>query len=204
VTVAQYAGRLPKLPDIPGDAPRLSNTSAAVLGMIVLGARSGYDIRRAAERSVRFFWALGPPQIYAELKRLETGGLITGRDESRGERARRTFEATQAGEQALRAWLIDEDDVGTLELRDPELLRLFFADAVDHDDAVARVRLMRRRSERALEHFRREIMPAAARTREGGAAFPEHVAAFGRDLHTFIIGWCDQLDATLAEAGDDA
>jgi DNA-binding PadR family transcriptional regulator len=180
----------------------LSNTSAAVLGMVVLGARSGYEIRRAAERSVRFFWALGPPQIYAELKRLEAGGLVTGRDDARGERARRSFEPTAAGEAALRAWLTDGDDVGAFELRDPELLRLFFADAVDREDALARVEVMRRRSEQALAHFRREIAPAAARTREGGAEFPEHVAAFGQELHAFIVGWCDRLEATLA--GGDA
>lgn len=181
--------------------PSLSNTSAAVLGMIVLGARSGYDIRRAAERSVRFFWALGPPQVYAELKRLEAAELITGRDEARGERARRTFAATPAGEAALRAWLVDDDQVGALELRDPELLRLFFADAVDAESARARLDIMRRRSEQALEHFRREITPAAERTREAGAAFPEHVASFGRELHEFIVGWCDRLDATLEADG---
>ena len=72
MTVTDDAGRLPTKPQSPDDVPHLSNTSAAVLGMVVLGARSGYEIRRAAEKSVRFFWALGPPQIYAELKRLKT------------------------------------------------------------------------------------------------------------------------------------
>jgi DNA-binding PadR family transcriptional regulator len=184
-----------------GDRPGLSNTSAAVLGMVVLGARSGYDIRRAAERSVRFFWALGPPQVYAELKRLEADGLLTGRDDARGGRARRVFEASSAGEQALRDWLT-EDEVGVLELRDPELLRLFFADALPAQDALARVDLIRRRSERALEQFRREITPSAERTRAAGAEFPAHVAAFGTELHEFIIGWCDRLHGTLA--GDPA
>jgi PadR family transcriptional regulator AphA len=183
-------------------ALELTNTSAAILGMVVLGARSGYEIRRAAERSVRFFWALGPPQIYAELKRLETQGLIKGRDDARGGRARRSFEVTAAGRKALRRWLNDED-AGTLELRDPELLRLFFADAVGRDDAIARVDVMRRRSQRALELFDREIAPAALRTREAGAEFPQHVAAFGRELHEFIVGWCGRLEATLQE-GDRA
>jgi DNA-binding PadR family transcriptional regulator len=182
---------------------RLTNSSAAVLGMVVLGARSGYDIRRAAERSLRFFWALGPPQIYAELKRLEAEGLVDGRDDARGGRARRVFEATPAGREALRDWLTD-GDVGALELRDPELLRLFFADAIDRDDALARADRIRRRSEHALEHFAREIAPAAARTREAGAEFPEHVAAFGRELHEFIVDWCDRLQATLAPAGREA
>jgi DNA-binding PadR family transcriptional regulator len=168
--------------------------------MVALGAQSGYAIRRAAERSVRFFWALGPPQIYAELKRLEAEGLISGRDDARGGRARRSFEPTPAGKEALRRWLSD-DDAGTLELRDPELLRLFFADAVDRESATARVDVMRRRSEQAIEHFDREIAPAAARSAEAGAEFPRHVAAFGRELHEFIVGWCNRLEATLAEDG---
>ncbi len=184
------------------DPAALSNTSAAVLGMVALGTSSGYDIRRAAERSVRFFWALGPPQIYAELKRLEAAGLITGRDDARGERSRRVFDATPAGVEALRGWLT-ADEVGALEIRDPELLRLFFADVVGSDEAVARVRGIRRRSEDALEHFRREITPAAARSREAGAAFPEHVATFGRELHAFMVDWCDRLERTLGAADGD-
>src|SRR5919199_3710954 len=82
----------------------LSNSAAAVLGMIALGARSGYEIRRAAELSLRFFWALGPPQIYAELSRLEEAGLITGQDDSRGRRPRRRYEVTARGRAALRQW----------------------------------------------------------------------------------------------------
>src|SRR3954454_23120333 len=79
----------------------LANAAAAVLGMVALGARSGYEIRRAAELSLRFFWALGPPQIYAELGRLEEAGLVAGQDESRGRRARRAYAITKAGERAL-------------------------------------------------------------------------------------------------------
>src|SRR5919205_1065686 len=76
---------------------RLSNSAAAVLGMVALGARSGYEIRRAAELSLRFFWALGPPQIYAELGRLEKAGLVSGRDSSQGRRPRRRYEVTSLG-----------------------------------------------------------------------------------------------------------
>ena len=176
----------------------LSNNAAAVLGMVALGASSGYEIRRAAERSLRFFWALGPPQIYAELKRLEADGLVDGRDAARGARSRRAFEVTDAGGDALRAWVAGHDEPGPLELRDPELLRLFFADAAGAADPRRCVTTLRRRSEGMLEHYRSEIAPAAARTREKrGAEFPEHVADFAHDLHEFIVGWCDRLDARL-------
>ena len=175
----------------------ITNTGAAVLGMVALGARSGYQIRRAVDRSVRFFWALGPPQIYAELKRLEAAGLVEGNDDARGDRPRRTYAITPAGEEALRAWVTDADDVGALELRDPELLRLFFADTAGEGAAAERVRIMRRRSEQMLEHFRLEIEPAAARSREAGAGFPDVVAQFGRELHEFIVARCERLEREL-------
>jgi PadR family transcriptional regulator AphA len=182
---------------VPSDRSTLSNTAAAVLGMIALGARSGYEIRRAAELSVRFFWALGPPQVYAQLKALEADGLIAGSDEARGERPRRHFRLTDAGHEALRTWVTEPAEGGAMELRDPELLRLFFADVVDHDAARARVDQIRRRSHEALRTFDHEILPAAARAQEAGSRFPGHVAEFGRELHEFIAGWCDRVERSL-------
>src|SRR5688500_3698469 len=146
--------------------------------MVAMVARSGYEIRRATERSVRFFWALSPPQIYAELGRLEDAGLVTGSDEARGRRPRRTFETTRAGERALRTWLTQDERV-MLEIRDRELLRLFFADALPRAQVTELVEVMRRRSERALERFDAEILPAADRTADAGFEFPREVARFG-------------------------
>ena len=181
----------------PPDRSILPNTAAAVLGMVALGARSGYEIRRAAELSLRFFWALGPPQIYAQLKALEADGLIAGRDEARGERPRRHFTLTDEQRQALRSWVTDPAQAGAMELRDPELLRLFFADVVDHDAARARIGQIRRRSHEALAGFDRDILPAAAAASQAGAHFPGHVARFGRELHEFIAAWCDRVEQTL-------
>jgi PadR family transcriptional regulator, regulatory protein AphA len=177
----------------------LSNTTAAVLGMVALGARSGYEIRQAADRSVRFFWALGPPQIYAELKRLEAAGLVTGRDDARGSRPRRLFDVTPEGEAALRAWVARDAAPDPMELRDAELLRLFFADAASPEEALERVRSIRRRSEQALEVFTREIDPVAAATREEGNVFPERVARFGRELHELLVDWSGRLEDELRQ-----
>src|SRR5438270_9532226 len=101
--------------------------------MIALGARSGYEIRRASELSLRFFWALGPPQIYSELSRLEQAGLVAGTEEASGRRARRVYELTESGRRALRRW-VSSADADALELRDARLLRLFFADASGQAD----------------------------------------------------------------------
>lgn len=179
-------------------AATLTNTSAAVLGMVALGSRSGYEIQRAAERSLRFFWALGPPQVYSELRRLEAAGLVEGRDDAQGKRARRVFEVTDAGRAALRDWQTGGEPAA-MELRDGELLRLFFADALEPAQARDVVAAIRTRSEHTLELWRTEITPAASRAGEQGNAFPAVVAGFGQELHEFIVGWCERTERQLAE-----
>jgi DNA-binding PadR family transcriptional regulator len=172
-------------------AHTLGNAAAAVLGMVALGARSGYEIRRAAELSLRFFWALGPPQIYAELGRLEEAGLVAGQDESQGRRARRVYTVTKAGKRALDAWGKSRDNA-QLELRDPLLLRLFFGDFSGEDGVRGQLEAMRRRSSRALEAFEHELRPAADRAGAAGFDCPGLVAEFGEALHQFIDGWCEE------------
>jgi len=169
----------------------LGNSAAAVLGMLALGARSGYEIRRAAELSVRFFWALGPPQIYAELSDLEKAGLIDGRDDSQGRRPRRRYELTSRGRSALTQW-VRSHGPAPLELRDPLLLRLFFADVVDPTDVSALLRRIRHRSVQALAMFDEQILPAATKTEERGFGQPKVVAEFGMALHRFIVDWCEE------------
>jgi len=57
----------------------LAPTAYVILGMLGLGARTGYDIKRVVDQSTRFFWAASYGQIYPELRQLEKDGLVTGK-----------------------------------------------------------------------------------------------------------------------------
>src|SRR5919108_6206301 len=120
-----------RLPERP-----LTPSSYVVLGMLGLGARTGYDVRRAVELSARFFWTISPVQIYPELKRLETAGMVEGHDDPRGGRPRRAYQLTDRGHAALEDWLAADEEL-TYELRDLGMLKLFFADAAPDDARVA-------------------------------------------------------------------
>jgi len=74
------------LPDPP--AADLSPTGRVILGMIALGRSTGYDIKSFVDRTTRYFWAASYGQIYPELKRLEDRGLVRGRPDPAGIRAR--------------------------------------------------------------------------------------------------------------------
>ena len=94
-------------------APQLRATSYAVLGLLSFGQElSGFDMKRWADWSLKFFyWAPSFSQIYGELHKLEELGLVSSRlDENksvqrrRGEREKRVYRITAAGEQAVSAW----------------------------------------------------------------------------------------------------
>ena len=63
---------------------KLTPTARVILGMLKLGARTGYDIKRVTEFSTRFFWGASYGQIYPELRKLERRGLIEGEHDPRG------------------------------------------------------------------------------------------------------------------------
>src|SRR3954469_12362367 len=165
-----------------------------VLGMLRLGARSGYDIKAAVDSSSRFFWTISPAQIYPTLQRLERAGLARGRSEPRGRRPRRTYELTRNGEEALVEWL-RRDEPLTWELRDSGTLKLFFADALEEGEAAELLVAIRRRSERFLERFRHEIQPAAEAFATGaGIAYPALSLRLGIAVHQALVDACRELE----------
>jgi DNA-binding PadR family transcriptional regulator len=172
-----------------------------VLGMVRLGARSGYEIKQAVELSIRFFWTISQAQIYPALVQLEAAGLIAGRDEPRGRRARRLYEITPAGEVALDAWLRRPEPL-PFELRDIGMVKLFFADELPGDDAAAlRAQVRRRSAERVAEL--REIEPVARLTAEVGDSHPLLTLRMGIAYHQALVDACDAFEAELSDLHSD-
>lgn len=168
--------------------------------MLGLGARTGYDVRRAVELSARFFWTISPVQIYPELKRLETAGMVEGHDDPRGGRPRRAYQLTDRGHAALEDWLAADEEL-TYELRDLGMLKLFFADAAPDDARVAgHLEAMAERSNRLADRFRREIEPPAeALSAASGQRFPLLTARLGREINEWLADRYARLADELSE-----
>jgi DNA-binding PadR family transcriptional regulator len=175
---------------------KLRPASYLVLGMVRLGARSGYAIKKAADISTRVFFPISLAQVYPELAGLETGGLVTRRDNARGGRARSAHHLTDDGERALLAWLRSER-LGPVQLRDDGLLRLFLADALPLDEQIALVRRMSERARAAERWMQSDALPAARAQEGAGYRHPHTVARLGADTYTFHAEWLERLAGEL-------
>ena len=119
-----------------------------MLGLLADGEHSGYDLLRAAERSVGFFWTPAKTQLYAVLRKLVDNGFATPRIVRQHERPDKTlYRLTDAGLERLRAGL---EQVHSSVNKNPLELRIFFGEHRPLDAVVADLEAVR---DRAREHL---------------------------------------------------
>jgi PadR family transcriptional regulator AphA len=170
----------------------LTSTAKAILGMVYLGKRTGYEIKQLVDKSSRFFWAASYGQIYPELKRLEEQGMLEAKDDPQGGRSRRAYSLTPAGEQAFRAWLASDDEL-VLEQRNEGLLKLFFADALGPDEVQELLRKKVEQHERVVER----LCQVAPDERAADNDFPLLVRDYGIAFNTWAAEWYRELAERL-------
>jgi PadR family transcriptional regulator AphA len=165
----------------------------AVLGLLAPGPRSGYDIKRSVDRTIRHFWAASYGQIYPELRRLEQAGWIAGEDAGSGGRPRRVYRITPAGRRELADWLHGRET--RLELRDESLLRLFFADVLPPEEALGLL-MARREGYRMMLEYLRGLDDGQG----PDPPFVDLVYRWGLDYCEWGIEWCDRQGRRLRRA----
>ena len=168
----------------------VNGTGYVILGMLALGARTGYEIKNVVDHSTRFFWAASYGQIYPELRRLEAAGLVEGKSSPTGGRKRREFTLTKGGRAELVRWLALAPQMP--ELRDESLLKLFFADALPVEQALEQLRLRRLGHEQFLAILR------GIDARPGDdPPFVDLVLRYGIAYGEFNVAWCAEQEARL-------
>jgi DNA-binding PadR family transcriptional regulator len=109
---------------MPREAPRLTGTSYAVLGLVAAwGPCTPYDLKSAIEMTVANFWPVTHTSFYVEPARLAEAGLLAVDQEQHGRR-RKLYSVTGAGRAALDAW-VAEPTAAPPQLRDELVLKVF-------------------------------------------------------------------------------
>jgi DNA-binding PadR family transcriptional regulator len=127
-----------------------NRTAYVLLGLLSIEPnRSGYDLRKAIESSVGYFWGESYGQIYPTLKRLAGEGLIVASSSGSKPRQRRQeYSLTDAGRACLREWLAlpFQNDPPRNEF----LLKLFFGREAAPSVSIGHIRELQDRNRRML------------------------------------------------------
>lgn len=98
----------------------------AILGFLSYLPLSGYDLKKAFDRSVQHFWPANQSQIYRTLAELEQNGLVTMDVIEREERLdMKIYHVTEAGRAELHTWLTTPQP--ERDEREPFLIQVYFS-----------------------------------------------------------------------------
>lgn len=100
----------------------------ALMALLRVGPLSGYDLQKQFQVSVGHLWHAPDSQIYPELRKMESEGLVVGEDQPRGERGtRRVYHLTDEGDQAYVQWM--EQPLPYSRVREPANLKAAYLEA---------------------------------------------------------------------------
>jgi DNA-binding PadR family transcriptional regulator len=181
---------------------KLRPISFLVLGLLRLGATSGYAIKKAADAATSSIWPVSLAQVYPELARLEEQGLVTRQEDPYGARARSAYALTEKGEEALLAWLRSPYEVPA-QFRIEGMLRFFFVDALPKREQIVMVqRAQERLRDYGARMYDKDLRGALADIEEGGIRAPVLAGLFGEALLRRGEEWLAELEALLRAEAD--
>jgi len=124
----------------------------AILGFLSYASLSGYDLKKAFDRSVRHFWPADQSQIYRTLSQLSKQGLVEQEVIPReGRLDLKRYHITKAGQGELEQWLsVPLPDQDT---REPFLVQVFFGGKLTDEQVLLVLERERQRIEERLKTY---------------------------------------------------
>ncbi len=120
----------------------------ALLGLLAVEPASGYDLKRAINRSTYFIWNATGPQIYNTLHKLREEGCITSRSLAQdGKPDKQIHTITATGRARLEDFM--SEPIHASVTRDEVLLRIFFGN-------FASKKIIKRELDSYLQRIRHE------------------------------------------------
>lgn len=176
--------------------------SHAILAALIDGESSGYDLAKSFDVGVANFWSATPQQLYRELDKLESEGLVQARLVQQERRPnKRLFTITDAGRTAVEGFIAtppkptairDELLVQVESMRRSDTAAI--REKVAHQRALSQHKLERYLEARETMLRGRDEAQYFARSRRVG---PYLTLARGIAFEEGNVRWCDDVLAAL-------
>ena len=134
--------------------PASTPTSYLLLALMGLRPWSAYELAEQMTRGLQFIWPRAERVFYYEAKKLAEAGLAEATADAVGARGRSVYTLTDAGRDALRAWLADRAPQPP-QFESEAMLRIFFCEYGGHDDLLAAAASVAAAGRAVLDQVRR-------------------------------------------------
>jgi DNA-binding PadR family transcriptional regulator len=164
----------------------------ALLALLSEGPKYGLRLQNEFESRTGEVWPLNVGQVYTTLQRLERDGLVEA-DEAEGDRSRKRYRITAAGDRELAAWLRTPPEL-VPPPRDELVIKVLVALQIPEIDIHEIVQVHRRHVIEIMQRYTQ--VKAAAGEEEVAVALVADAELFRLEA---IIRWLDTADVRLKQ-----
>jgi PadR family transcriptional regulator AphA len=157
--------------------PRITTTSAAILGLLAAQAGTAYELAGRMRRNHHFIWPRAESKLYEEVKRLLALELVTATPGATGKRPRTVYRISARGRRALAGWSKQPSAEPSLSFE--ALVKLAYADFGSIPDARAQIASVREYAEDMI-----------SLGRELGTLYLDGEVELPARAHTNVLVWC--------------
>lgn len=180
----------------------LPTTSYVILGLLTSREMSGYDLKQLINKSItHFYWSPAKSQIYGELRRLESQGLVTMREVPQTLRPdKRLYQMTPQGTEAMLQWL-SLSGVEPDSYKSAILLKVFFGHMLSPEPYIGLLEERRRQVARDLAACERKVQELQAQGSDvdDEVFFPLLTLQRSITLNQADLGWLDNALGQLRQ-----
>ena len=108
-----------------------------LLGFLMDGEKTGYEIKKYMENSTHYFFNTGFSSIYPKFKKLEKEGCVQVSQKIRNGKLNKMYALTDQGRQTFLTWLKAKPEIS--RIRDEALLKVFFFDHLEGDKITSQL-----------------------------------------------------------------
>lgn len=186
-----------KRKDIPDrNGGKSMSLAFGILGFLNYKPMSGYDLVKAFDSSVEFFWHAQNSHIYLELKKLEKQGYIKGETVIQEDRPnKKIYSITDSGREEFMAWLAKSEGEEALHFKSAFLMKVFFGGNMPPEQSAEMLRQFKAECESYLRKM--GSIPESIESYGSGkeayqTLYWQFTADFGRRLIETFIEWAGQ------------
>ena len=167
-----------------------------ILGLLSHEDRTGYDIKKNIDESIRFFWKGSFGSIYPALAGLEEEGSIKRlKNKNHGGREKITYSITKHGKDILKAWIRDEKAVNDLKYE--SIMKLFFGGVESKEVSLRNIEVFEEQIRADLKVLRIYKENLEKVLDDGDHMYFYLTVLFGIETYEAYIKWCSKAKKIL-------
>lgn len=175
--------------------------NCVILGLLSHEELTGYEIKKRMDTALKYFWSASYGSIYPALSDLVKRGLATKREDTQNKRNKLIYTITDAGRSYLKKWLtlpVEKD-----ELRYETLLKLFFANEQDTEQALFHITAFAEKIKKELPSLlRAEKVLKDCLEDDSAHKYYLLTVKFGIKTYRTYLEWCEEAKKFLMNEGE--